>query len=165
MYLEVPQPSLPQYTNTSSAAGYGYITGTLLPCSGHINVSVTNDSAKVDYIGGYHVDNISLSQMNGAIRRSFSVKPKVISAVNSPEGSSKMLKVYQSGKTIFLNSELETEVQLHIYDLAGTYISTQSNIQLIAGTNSLTLPVNLNHGLYLLNVSTKNGSQTIKIVL
>ena len=165
VYLEVPQPSLPQYTTTTSAAGYGYVTGTLLPCSGHINVSVTPDSAKVDYIGGYHVDNASLGQINGAIRRTFSVKPKVISAVNSPESSSKTLEVYQSGQTLFLKSQLETDVQLHIYDLAGACISTQDNIQLSTGTNSLALPANLNHGLFLLNVSSKNLSKTIKIVL
>ncbi len=165
VYLEVPQPSLPQYTNTSSATGYGYVTGTLLPCSGHINVSVTPDSAKVDYIGGYHVDNVSLGQINGAIRRTFSVKPKVISAVNAPEGSAAMLEVYQSGQTLFLKSQLETDVQLHIYDLAGACISTQNNIPLSVGTNSLSMPANMNHGIFLLNVSTKNLSQTIKLVL
>lgn len=165
IYLEVPQPSLPQYTNTTSAAGYGYTTGTLLACSGHINVSVSNDSAKVDYIGGYHVDNVSLGQVNGNIRRTFSVKPKVISAVNSSEGSSKTLEVYQSGQTVFFKSQLETDIQLHIYDLAGQCILTQNNIQLSVGTSSLHLPMNLIHGLFLMKVSTKNGSQTIKIML
>lgn len=165
VYLEVPQPSLPNYTNTSSAAGYGYVTGTLLPCSGHINVSVNKDSAKVDYIGGYHVDNASQGQLNGVIRRSFSVKPKLISAVSSPAESSKMLEVYQSGQTLFLKSELETEVRLQIYDLAGACLSTQSNIQLTPGTNRLDLPGIVNHGLFLLNVSSNHTSQTVKIVL
>ena len=165
VYLEVPQPSLPQYTSTSSAAGYGYVTGTLLPCSGHINVTVNNDSAKVDYIGGYHVDNVGLNQINGSIRRSFSVKPKVISALNSPEGSSKTLEVYQSGQILFLKSELATKVQLSIYDLAGVCVSTQKDIDLTTGTNSQTLPTNLNHGIYLLKVSAGNLNQTIKIAI
>lgn len=165
VYLEVPQPSLPQYTSTSSAAGYGYVTGTLLPCSGHINVNVTQDSAKVDYIAGYHADNAALNQINGTIKRSFSVKPKVISAINVPKGNANTLEIYQSGKTVFLKSEFDTETQLHIYDLAGVCISSQSHIQLVAGTNSVALPANLNQGIFLLNVSSKNASQTIKIVL
>ncbi|MEI7502730.1 MAG: SMP-30/gluconolactonase/LRE family protein [Paludibacter sp.] len=165
VYLEVPQPSLPQYTTTTSAAGYGYVTGTILPCSGHINVSVNQDSAKVDYIGGYHVDNVALNQINGAVRRSFSVKPKVISAVNFPEASSKTIEVYQSGQTVFLKSELENRTQVQLFGLAGNSILSQSNYQLSLGTNLFTLPENLNHGVYILSIRTKNEGQTIKIVL
>lgn len=49
-YLEVPQPSEARGGNTSSAAEYGYRTGTLLGGSGHIRVSVTPESARFDYV-------------------------------------------------------------------------------------------------------------------
>ena len=165
VYLEVPQPSLPQYTNTSSAAGYGYVTGTLLPCSGHINVSVTPDSAKVDYIGGYHVDNASLGQINGAIRRTFSVKPKVISAINSPESLSSKLQVYQSGRILFLKSEIETTAQLNLYSITGEHLQQLNNINLNIETSSISLPDNLISGLYLLNINTIYSKSTLKIIL
>lgn len=165
VYLEVPQPSLPNYTSTSSAAGYGYVTGTLLPCSGHINVTVNQDSAKVDYVRGYHIDNSSIGQINGKIERTFSVKPKIISDINSPESASESMKVYQAGQTVFMKSEQEAEVHIRIFDLAGVCISDQNNVRLLVGTNSFPLPANLNHGLFLLNVATKNLSQTIKLVL
>jgi hypothetical protein len=164
VYLEVPQLSLPQYTNTSTAAGYGYLTGTLLPCSGHINVTVSTDSAKVDYIGGYHANNISLGQVNGTIRRTFSVKAKVISEINTPVGNTNTFQVYPSGKTVFLKSDTNTKVQLRIFDLTGICIST-TNIQLSAGTQILDLPSKMNHGLFLLNFSSDNLNQTIKIAL
>ena len=165
VYLEVPQPSLPQYTNTSSAAGYGYVTGTLLPCSGHINVSVTKDSAKVDYIGGYHVDNVSLGQINGGIRRTFSVKPKIISAVNAPEGSAALLEVYQSGQTLFLKSELETNVQLNLYNITGKLIISANKPLISNQTTSYELPEYLSHGVYTLTISINQKKTTFKVLI
>ena len=165
VYMEVPQPSLPQYTNTTTAAGYGYVTGTILPCSGHINVTVTNDSAKVDYIGGYHVDNVSLGQINGNIRRSFSVKPKVMSAINSPEGNSKILEVYQSGQSIFLKSSSESVVYPKIYSLTGEEIFSFGKISLTTKTSVLQLPENLVSGVYILSINMKSGVNSMKIII
>lgn len=164
VYLEVPQPSLPNYTSTSNAASYGYTTGTLLPCSGHINVSVTADSAKVDYIGGYHVDNVSLGQVNGTIRRTFSVKPKVISAVNNPSLSPKSVEAYQAGEYLFLKSEKEAKAVLRFYTIAGACVSA-TNLNLSVGTQSVSLPHTLKSGIYLLDLTMYNQHETLKIAL
>jgi len=165
VYLEVPQPSLPNYTSTSSAAGYGYVTGTLLPCSGHINVTVSNDSAKVDYIGGYHTDNISLGQMNGTIRRTFSVKPQIISVVNSPESMNSVLQAYQSGRCVFLKSQSNITAQLSLYSVTGELVLQRNAIDLNTETSAFNLPKELNSGLYLLQISTKNSKQVLKVLL
>jgi hypothetical protein len=163
VYLEVPQPSIPQYTVAANAAAYGYVTGTILPCSGHINVTVKPDSAKVDYIGGYHVDNPGQGQVNGTVRRSFSVKPKVISAV--PEIKSSLYELYQSGKTIFLKSKTQTTVQIQLLDLNGKVLTSSENIPVINGTNSFSLPQLTSKGVFLLLAKSENYCQTIKVVL
>ncbi len=163
VYLEVPQPSIPQYTTAANAAAYGYVTGTILPCSGHINVTVTADSARVDYIGGYHVDNPAAGQVNGTIRRSFSVKPKVASAI--PEMKSNLYELYQSGNTVFLKSKTQTTVQIQLIDIAGKVLTTSENIPVIAGTNSFSLPRLTGKGVFLLDVKSENYHQTIKVVL
>lgn len=163
VYLEVPQPSIPQYTVAANAAAYGYTTGTILPCSGHINVSVTADSARVDYIGGYHADNASQGQVNGTIRRSFSVKPKVISAL--PTVTNSLTEIYQSGNNLFLKSQNTLNVQMQLMDLTGKRVSALQHEVLNAGTNLFPLPQVSAHGIFLLQVISPDFQQTIKIVL
>lgn len=50
LYLEVAQPSHARGDNTNSAAGYGYLSGTLLGSSGHVRVSVAPTGATVEYV-------------------------------------------------------------------------------------------------------------------
>jgi predicted phosphodiesterase len=50
VYQEVPQPSLARENATTSAAGYGYLSGTLLGSSGHLRVTVSPARATVEYV-------------------------------------------------------------------------------------------------------------------
>lgn len=50
VYQEVPQPSFARENATSSAAGYGYLSGTLLGSSGHLRVTVSPAKATVEYV-------------------------------------------------------------------------------------------------------------------
>lgn len=163
VYLEVPQPSLPNYTNTNNAASYGYVTGTILPCSGHIQVTVNSDSAKVDYIGGYHAENATQGWVNGTVRRSFSVKPQIISGVD--EVTSSRCGLYQSGNTLFLKSPTATTLRIQLLDMTGKTVSAPQNLAVMAGTNSLPLPQVSAKGIYLLYVKSDTFNQTIKVVL
>ncbi len=165
VYLEVPQPSLPQYTTANNAANYGYVTGTILPCSGHIHVTVTLDSAKVDYIGGYHADNVALGQINGAVRRTFSVKPKIASAVIPVKADSNNLETYQSGQYLFVKAQSDCQASLRYYGVTGENVSSLNNLNLTTGTNTLQLPQNLPHGIYLVNIVAENTNKTVKIIL
>ncbi|MEI8259197.1 MAG: metallophosphoesterase, partial [Deltaproteobacteria bacterium] len=70
-YQEVPQPSLGREANTSSAAGYSYATGTLLPSSGHLRVTVTPAKATVEYVRS------SLTSGNGTVVDRYDLKPAV----------------------------------------------------------------------------------------
>ena len=119
----------------------------------------------MDYIGGYHVDNVSLGQINGGIRRTFSVKPKIISAVNAPEGSAALLEVYQSGQTLFLKSELETNVQLNLYNITGKLIISANKPLISNQTTSYELPEYLSHGVYTLTISINQKKTTFKVLI
>jgi len=50
VYLEVPQPGHPRDNATGSAEKYGYKSGKLLGSSGHIRVTVSPRSAKMEYV-------------------------------------------------------------------------------------------------------------------
>jgi hypothetical protein len=96
VYQEVPQPSFPSYTVANNAAEYGYISGVILPSAGHLNVKIQGDSAQVDYIGGYHLDNKNLGLINGTSRRTYYVKAKPIdTAIRSVESSKSTINAYQ----------------------------------------------------------------------
>ncbi len=164
VYLEVPQPSLPVYTSTASAAGYGYVTGTLLPCSGHINVKVQADSAKVDYVGGYHADNVAAGQVNGNIRRTFYVKPKVTDAIQTVE-TQKAIRAYQSGNVVKIESHVAAPMSMSLYRTSGELVK-QSNDQSMSDKSvSFSLPEGLSRGVYLFQIRSGRMVQTLKIVI
>ena len=158
VYLEVPQPSLPVYTSTTSAAGYGYVTGTLLPCSGHINVKMLGDSVKVDYIGGYHVDNVAAGQVNGNIRRTFYVKPKAADAISTVEAQ-KAIRAYQSGKIVYIQSQTEAPIYINLYGITGKLLKQTE------ATTQFKLPDDLSSGVYVVRISSGKVTQTLKVVI
>jgi sugar lactone lactonase YvrE len=166
VYLEVPQPSLPQYTTTNNAANYGYVTGTLLPCSGHIHVQVQGDSAKVDYISGYENDNAGLNQRNGTVRRSFLVKAKSgETMLPTPSRGEATIQAYASGNTLFLKSLIEEKAFMTWYGLTGQILIGQKKIELSGQTQAIPLPVGLRSGTYLVRISTKTTNTILKVVL
>lgn len=69
IYQLVPQPSHPG-TEIRNAAEYGYKSGLFLPSSGHLKVTVSSGSVKVDYI------KASLTSIeNGVIANSYTILP------------------------------------------------------------------------------------------
>ncbi len=63
IYQEVPQPGHGGRGNTRSALEYGYKSGKLLGSSGHVQIDVSEDEVKVDYVKSsgdiahsYHID-------------------------------------------------------------------------------------------------------------
>jgi hypothetical protein len=69
-YLEVPQPSHSRGDSTSSAKEYGYTTGTLLGSSGHIRVTVSPETIKIEYVKSL------ASERNGDVVDQVVLKPK-----------------------------------------------------------------------------------------
>jgi hypothetical protein len=53
VYQETPRPNLRKYVDNGDASKYGYLSGTALPNSGHLRVSVTAGKVTVDYVRAY----------------------------------------------------------------------------------------------------------------
>ncbi len=68
IYQEVPNPADPTYTALNSDA---YKSGKVLPNSGFLNVTVSADQLKVDYISSYLPEDEKTGQKNGQIAYSY----------------------------------------------------------------------------------------------
>jgi sugar lactone lactonase YvrE/predicted phosphodiesterase len=165
VYQEVPQPSFPGYTVPNDATSYGYVTGTILPNSGHLNVKILGDSAQVDYIGGYHVDDVKKGLINGTSRRTYFVKAKSITtSIPNPSNLNNVVESYQSGSYLFVKSIRNIQAQISIYSITGQYMGLLFQGEIPSGTSDYKIPENLNGGLYLINIKAKDFQVTQKIV-
>jgi predicted phosphodiesterase len=76
IYQLVPQPSHPNFKNAGQADSYGYTTGDILPNSGHLRVTVSADSVKVDYVRSYLAENETGHRKNGEVAHSYTIQSK-----------------------------------------------------------------------------------------
>jgi hypothetical protein len=53
VYQETQRPNLRKYVDNGDASKYGYLSGTSLPNSGHLRVSVTAAKVTVEYVRAY----------------------------------------------------------------------------------------------------------------
>jgi predicted phosphodiesterase len=67
IYQEVPQPSAARYDQVSSAKEYGYVTGDVLPSSGHLCLTVSSSQVKVDYVRAYLPQDENAQRKNGKV--------------------------------------------------------------------------------------------------
>ncbi len=72
IYQEVPQPSS-KNINSNLAASYGYLNGVFLPSRGYLNITVGNDSVKVDYVKTFLPNEENASRHNKDIAYSYSI--------------------------------------------------------------------------------------------
>lgn len=76
IYQETPQPSHPNFQNLNYAYEYGYHSGLLLPNSGHLRVTVSDQSVKVEYIKVYLAKNETSIRKNRDIAASYQINVK-----------------------------------------------------------------------------------------
>ncbi len=135
VYQLVPQPSHPNYKNAGQAEEYGYITGDILPNSGHLRVNVSASQVTVDYVRAYlpQDENENKGRINGIVDYSY-----VIPSINTAAPSAKLGHVshndfslkqnypnpFNSSTTIEYTVQPTANVQLHIYDITGRHVST-----------------------------------------
>ena len=72
IYQEVPQPSS-KNINSNLAASYGYLNGVFLPSRGYLNITVGNDSVKVDYVKTYLSTEVNGTRHNKDIAFSYTI--------------------------------------------------------------------------------------------
>ncbi len=165
IYQLVPQPSFPGYTTVNDAENYGYLSGIILPNSGHLQVTVMKDSARVDYIGAYHENNQSKGLINGQIRRTYFIKSNdVLSSANNKINSDKM-KAWYAQNTIFLNSSKNLNANVSLISMDGKNQGILFDGMLNQGNNSIPLHKTLKHGVYILIIQSRQTRDSLKIVL
>jgi sugar lactone lactonase YvrE len=165
IYQEVPQPSFPGYTVVNDAANFGYTTGTILPNSGHIQVTVLKDSAKVDYIGGYHAENKALGLLNGVSRRTYYVKANSTSTSANPmQSATTTIKAYCADNFLYVNAPYNMDAQVNLYSITGQSLGNVFKGYLQQGNNVLSLPDNYRNAMYLVTIRTENSIITLKII-
>lgn len=64
IYQETPQPSHPNYSSAGQADDYGYLSGQILPNSGHLRVTVGPDGVKTEYVRAYTPQNETANRRN-----------------------------------------------------------------------------------------------------
>lgn len=75
IYQETPQPSHPNFTSVSYAADYGYVSGQILPNSGHLRVHVGPAGVQVEYVRAYLPQNENALRHNKDVSASYAIGP------------------------------------------------------------------------------------------
>jgi len=73
VYQTVPNPADPTYTAFNRDA---YLSGEVLPNSGHLRVVVSPEVVRVDYVRAFLPADQTPEQVDGAIARSYTLKPR-----------------------------------------------------------------------------------------
>ena len=75
IYQEVPQPATMSSPKGSPGAEYGYVNGVILGSPGHLRITVSPESARVDYVQSCLPGDKRYSLENGAVAYSYTLKP------------------------------------------------------------------------------------------
>jgi hypothetical protein len=75
IYQEVPQPGWEGRFDAQRVAEYGYKTGTILPSSGHLRVTVSGQQATVEYVHASCNTTGNDTHKNGTVECSYQLQP------------------------------------------------------------------------------------------
>jgi len=166
IYQLVPQPTFPGYTTVNDAENYGYLSGVILPNSGHLQVRVMEDSAKIEYVGAYHVDNVNKDLINGQVRRSYYVKSNrlEVNYIQHPNSEFKF-QAYMSDHSIQLISPKNINANISLFSIDGKSQGILYDGMINEGRNTIALNNKTKHGVYILLIQTTNFRDSLKIVL
>ncbi len=156
VYQECPQPGLANYTKANNAAVYGYLDSNtnssefgyfadsenVLPCSGHMRVTINGDSARVDYVRSFKDSSINAQNgwVNGMTAYSYTLAPKSVAirqAAVSAAKSPLAISISQYGKTPVISFSIPqaAHVALTIMDFQGRVISRVVDATETSGTH------------------------------
>lgn len=163
VYQEVPQPSFPQYTVANDASTYGYVSGIILPNSGHLNVQILGDSAQVSYIGAYHLEDKTKGLINRNVRRSYFVKAnKINTDVKNQYNDNEKPFIYRSGNDLIIKSNKDLSGNFTLYNVSGQAIETYNGIH-FSNQTKIKLNNSITSGIYIASIQTSDIQYKIKI--
>jgi hypothetical protein len=172
IYQEVPQPSNRSITNMS-AAEYGYVTGLFLPGRGHLLLTVTPDSTRVEYVKTYLSTEENASRKNKEIADSYIVKNIAASTDQGnkihigPALNQNFPNPFQSETTLTYSNPTASQVELKLLDISGRQVAVLENQFLQPGNHSISIDsakLSLAPGIYYCRLSAGNTTRTIKMI-
>ncbi len=179
IYQETPQPSHPNFSNAGQADDYGYISGQILPNSGHLRVTVAPEGVRVEYVRAYKAANETATRHNKDVSATYfigttncydSITTSVPVLWNSNYADELVYpNPTERAITISFNVTTANTTTLAIFDAAGNLVRTVLNEQPVApgayhvvwdGTDARGLPVSA--GTYYYRVEGKGGMVVVK---
>ena len=135
---ECPQPSLPNFNNPSQALTYGYLSGIIIPNSGHIRVNVSPTEITVDYVRAVRPTQVTPTLHNKDIAETYSM-PAIncydsLTSVNNITGNDNYNTVVAYpdpfNTSVIIQFEVDNAVRqiyVQIYDMNGDLIKQLTN--------------------------------------
>ena len=174
VYQEVPQPSSKNISNFTGSQ-YGYVNGVLLPSRGYLLVTVSDTTARVDYIKTYLPNEENASRVNGQIAYTYTIK-SIISSVNDKnkvinKNNQLSAKIYpnpahQSSVISYCLKE-SSKVNITLYDILGKEIVTLVDKYEQSGDHNVSLNSReylISSGIYYYRIQADKNSFTSRII-
>ena len=132
IYQECPQPSHKSFQNANQATEYGYVSGQILPNSGHLRINVSPNDVKVEYVRAYSAVNETPTRKNKDIAATYFIQPN--SCYDTLSNSPSILwngdymdeliypNPFQEQTKISFTLEKSQKINVDIYDLSGRKI-------------------------------------------
>ena len=172
VYQEVPQPSSKNISNITGTQ-YGYVDGVLMPGRGFLLVTVTDSSAKVDYIKTYLPNESTGTHINGEIAYSYSVKPSV-AAVEEKSDLAGSFQLEQNNPNPFYTETSvkykllsANDVHLQVFNIFGREIAMPVNQYQQPGTYCVSIDPKtlfLPGGMYYYRLTAGNCAKSMKMI-
>jgi hypothetical protein len=173
LYQEIPQPSLPNFTNMPQAAEYGYVNGILKPNSGHLRVTVDAAGVTVDYIRVVLPSQETSSLHNKDIAETYHIGlvncyDSIQMGVQDLPGRYNIITVYpnpvsSNSLVIESNSPKDYDRQVELITLTGENVVDG---ELIRGNKQLQLNISdVAGGLYFIKVLDGLNSCEFKVMI
>lgn len=173
IYQEVPQPSSKSYTQMSNTT-YGYLNGVFIPSRGYLSVTVSNTSAKVEYIRTYLPSEENATRHNGDVSYSYTIDTSgSVVSVNQISSTPEKFSLNQNYPNPFnpetmikYSVEKSNNVQLKVYDVMGREISVLVNEYQSPGEYTVSFNadrLSLSSGIYFYRIVSGNFSKTLKM--
>jgi hypothetical protein len=172
IYQVVPQPSNRSLTNIS-ATEYGYVNGIFMPGRGFLNITVSPDDVKIDYIKTYLPSEESAGHKNGEVAYSYTVKSGVtgigqnILSPYSDEISPNSPNPFSSETSIQYRINKTEQVDLKIFNICGKEVATLVSGKQKPGNYTVWFKPaqhNLSHGIYFGRFSSGGFQKSIKLI-
>ncbi len=172
LYQEVPQPSLPNFTNVPHAITYGYVTGIIIPNSGHLRLNVSPSGVTVDYVRAVLPSQETTSLHNKDISETYNINLSCYDSIQNLHVSDlnenyNIVTVFPnpSTNTLFIQTENAKDYDrpVALLNITGETILTSRVKKGETSTQFNT--AELSQGIYFVKLYDGNNSSVFKITI